>query len=50
MPSKSKKQHDFMGAVANNSKFAKKVGVSSKVGKEFLNADKAKKKKNPRVY
>jgi hypothetical protein len=26
MPSKSKKQHNLMAAVANNPKFAKKVG------------------------
>jgi hypothetical protein len=42
MPSTSKKQHNFMAAVANNPKFAKKAGVSSAVGKEFLNADKGK--------
>lgn len=43
MPSVSKKQHKFMAAVANNPKFAKKVGVPSSVGKEFLTADKGKK-------
>jgi len=43
MPSTSKKQHNFMAAVANNPKFAKKTGVPSSVGKEFLNADKGKK-------
>jgi hypothetical protein len=42
MPSTSKKQHNFMAAVANNPKFAKKAGVSSDVGKEFLTADKGK--------
>ncbi len=42
MPSASKKQHNFMAAVANNPKFAKKAGVSSSVGKEFLTADKGK--------
>ncbi len=42
MPSVSKKQHNFMAAVANNPKFAKKAGVPSSVGKEFLNADKGK--------
>ena len=31
-----------MAAVANNPKFAKKTGVSSAVGKEFLTADKGK--------
>jgi hypothetical protein len=43
MPSVSKKQHNFMAAVANNPKFAKKAGVSSAVGEEFLTADKGKK-------
>jgi hypothetical protein len=42
MPSVSKKQHNFMAAVANNPKFAKKAGVSPSVGKEFLTADKGK--------
>lgn len=35
MPAKSKKQERFMQAVANNPKFAKKVGVPQSVGKEF---------------
>ena len=42
MPSTSKKQHNFMAAVANNPKFAKKVGVPQSVGKDFSNADKGK--------
>jgi hypothetical protein len=42
MPSTSKKQHNFMAAVANNPKFAKKAGVPPSVGKEFLTADKGK--------
>jgi hypothetical protein len=42
MPSKSKAQHNFMAAVANNPSFAKKVGVPQSVGKEFNNADKGK--------
>jgi hypothetical protein len=44
MPSKSKKQHSFMEAVAHSPKFSKKVGVPVKVGKEYVNADKKKKK------
>ena len=40
MPSKSRKQHDLMEAVAHNPKFARKVGIPPKVGKEFTNADK----------
>ena len=43
MPSVSKKQHNFMAAVANNPSFAKKAGVTQSVGKEFNNADKGKK-------
>jgi hypothetical protein len=43
MPSVSKKQHNFMAAVANNPKFAKKVGVPRSVGEEFLTADRGKK-------
>jgi hypothetical protein len=35
MPTVSKKQERFMQAVANNPKFAKKVGVPTSVGKEF---------------
>jgi len=43
MPSTSKKQHNFMAAVANNPAFAKKAGVPQSVGKEFTNADKGRK-------
>ena len=42
MPSTSKKQHNFMAAVANSPAFAKKAGVPTSVGKEFLNADKGR--------
>ena len=42
MPSTSKKQHNFMAAVANNPSFAKKVGVPQSVGQDFNNADKGK--------
>jgi len=42
MPSTSKKQHNFMAAVANNPAFAKKAGVPQSVGKEFSNADKGR--------
>jgi hypothetical protein len=44
MPAVSKKQKKFMQAVANNPKFAKKVGVPTKVGKEFTKETKVKKK------
>ena len=40
MPSTSKKQHNFMEAVANNPSFAKKAGVPQSVGKDFATADK----------
>jgi hypothetical protein len=43
MPSTSKKQHNFMAAIAKNPKFAKKVGIPRSVGEEFLTADKGKK-------
>ena len=43
MPSVSKKQHNFMAAVANNPKFAKKAGVPKSVGEDFMEADKGKK-------
>jgi hypothetical protein len=43
MPSKSKKQHNFMAAIAHNPAFAKKVGIPQSVGKEFNDADKGKK-------
>ncbi len=42
MPSVSKKQHNLMAAVANNPKFAKKVGIPRSVGEEFMKADKGK--------
>ena len=42
MPAKSKKQLKFMQAVANNPEFAKKVGVPTKVGKEFTKETKVK--------
>jgi len=41
MPTTSKKQHNFMEAVANNAAFAKKAGVPQSVGKDFAAADKA---------
>ena len=42
MPSKSKKQQDFMAAVANNPKFAAETGVPQSVGKDYEKADKMK--------
>jgi hypothetical protein len=42
MPSTSKKQHNFMEAIAHSPAFAKKVGVSQSVGKDFSKADKGK--------
>ena len=43
MPSVSKKQADFMRAVAHSPEFAKKAGVPQSVGKEFSNADNGRK-------
>ena len=43
MPSSSKKQHNFMAAIANNPAFAKKVGIPQSVGKDFTTADKGRK-------
>ena len=40
MPSKSRKQHNLMVAVAHSPKFAKQVGIKQAVGKEFAEADK----------
>lgn len=39
MPSKSQAQERLMAAAAHNPKFAKKVGVPTKVAKEFNKAD-----------
>jgi len=43
VPSTSKKQHNFMNAVAHSPAFAKKVGVPQSVGKDFSTADKNRK-------
>jgi hypothetical protein len=43
MPSTSKKQHNFMAAIAHNPAFAKKVGIPQSVGKDFNEADKNRK-------
>jgi len=43
MPSTSKKQHNFMEAIAHSPSFAKKVGVPQSVGKDFTTADKGRK-------
>ena len=50
MPSKSSSQHNLMQAVAHNPAFAKKVGISQKVGKEFAKADKGKEFKEGGLY
>lgn len=48
MPSKSKKQHNFMAAVAHNPAFAKKAKVPQSVGQEFMEADKKARKPKKR--
>ena len=50
MPSKSPAQHKLMEAVAHNPSFAKKVGIPTKVGKEFAKADEGKKFKEGGLY
>jgi len=42
VPSTSKKQHNFMEAIAHSPSFAKKVGVPQSVGQDFSKADKGK--------
>jgi len=43
MPSKSAAQARLMAAVAHSPSFAKKVGISQSVGKDFNQADKGRK-------
>jgi hypothetical protein len=43
MPSSSKKQHNFMLAIAKSPAFAKKVGIPQSVGSDFEQADKGRK-------
>ena len=43
MPTVSKKQEKFMQAVANNPKFAKKVGVNQSIGQKFTKGKDMKK-------
>jgi len=43
MLSTSKKQHNFMEAIAHSPAFARKVGVPQSVGREFSIADKGRK-------
>jgi hypothetical protein len=50
MPSKSPAQHRLMEAVAHNPGFAKKVGISQSVGKDFAAADEGKKFKSGGLY
>jgi hypothetical protein len=44
MPSKSPKQRRTMQAAKHNKAFAKKLGIPQKVAREFVRADKKKKK------
>jgi len=43
MPSHSKKQHNFMEAIAHSPSFAKKVHIPQSVGKDYAEADKGHK-------
>ena len=49
MPAKSAKQERFMQAVANNPKFAKKVGVPQSVGREFTKKEGGEMKNTKRM-
>lgn len=42
MPSKSRKQHMFMEAIAHDPAFARRAGVAQSVGKDFAAADKGR--------
>lgn len=44
MPSSTKKQARTMAAAAHNKDFAKKMGIPTKVAKEYNKADKGTKK------
>ena len=44
MPSKTQKQARTMAAAAHDAKFARKVGISQNVAKEFNQADKGTKR------
>ena len=48
MPTVSKKQHNFMEAVAHSPEFAKKAGVPQSVGKDFASADDSAGKTKPK--
>jgi hypothetical protein len=43
MPSRSRKQHNFMEMIAHDAKAAQRVGVPQGVGKDFVSADVGKK-------
>ena len=45
MPSKTPKQRRTMAAAAHNKAFAKKVGIPQSVARDFVKADKRKKRK-----
>lgn len=44
MPSKSAKQARTMRAAAHNAAFAKKVGIPQKLARDFVKADKRRKR------
>lgn len=45
MPSKSRKQARLMRAAAYNPEFARKVGIPQRVAREFVEADKRKRRR-----
>ncbi len=48
MPSKTAKQARTMRAAAHDAKFAKRLGIPRSVAREFVKADKKKKRKGAR--
>jgi hypothetical protein len=48
MPSKSKQQHDLMQAVAHDKELSEKTEIPREVAKEFVAADKAAGKFQPK--
>ena len=50
IPSKGAKQHRLMAAAAHDPAFARKVGISQSVAREFVAADKKKKTRRKKGY
>lgn len=48
MPSTSKRQAKFMRAAAHDAEFAREAGISQKVAREFVEADKRRRQRRRR--